>query len=48
MFHSQSGRPRDEVARSFMSKISAATGGDLAHCNIFLNFVCINTLSRNH
>ena len=28
MFHSQSGRPRDEVARSFMSKISAATGGD--------------------
>lgn len=79
MFHSQSGRPRDEVARSFMSKISEGVAElkfwnfnvpykaymalinvktlqlwkfcntlDLAHCNIFLNFVCINTLSRNH
>lgn len=29
MFHSQSGRPRDEVARSFLPKISAATGGEV-------------------
>lgn len=29
MFRSQSGRPRDEVARPFLQKISAATGGDV-------------------
>lgn len=29
MFHSQSGRPRDEVAHSFLPKISAATGGNV-------------------
>lgn len=40
MFHSQSGRPRDEVARSILPKISAATGGDGASYFFSENLNC--------